>query len=123
MAIVAAGMHAAGIDARVRQRRALMDRQRVHVGADADAARALATLQRPDHAGPAHATRDREAPRFQQAGNQAGSADLVKSKFGILVDVAPDRLEFGAAVQGVGQPAVAALECGTEVGLDLGGVL
>ena len=45
VAVVAAGMHHAGVAARVGQAGGLVDRQRVHVGAQAEAARAVAAHQ------------------------------------------------------------------------------
>ena len=99
VAVVAARVHLAGARAAVREGVLLGDRQRVHVGAQADGARAAAVLQDRDDAGRSHAAVDRDAPRRELRGDQVGGALLLEAELGMGVDVAPERGDLG----GVGE--------------------
>ncbi|MNT68862.1 hypothetical protein D3C72_2071250 [compost metagenome] len=84
----------------VGQARGLVDGQGVHVGAQAEAARAVATHQPAHHAGAADVALDGVAPGFELFGHQRRGAVLVEAEFGVLVDVAADADEgVGAGVQ------------------------
>ena len=73
-------------------------RQRVHVGAQADAARAAAAAQRADHAGAAQAFMDLEAEQPQRLRRHAGRAPLLERELGMRVQVAAQRDQFGQQV-------------------------
>ena len=101
VAIMAAGVHQAWAAAGPSGTGGFGDRQRVHVGAQAYARRALATHQLADHARAAQAGAHRIAPAAQFVGHQRAGAVLVKRQLGVLVDVAPQGDEFlqGAVAQ------------------------
>ena len=72
MAVVAAGVHQAGGLGSIREVGLLLDRQRIHVGAQADhldiaLAGGLLALDDADYAGPPQAGRDLVAAEFAQA--------------------------------------------------------
>ncbi len=90
VAVVAARVHLARDPAGIGQARCLDHGQRIHVGADAQAAPAVAQLQLPHHAALADAGVHLEAPAFQQGGHQlAGGANL-EAELGLGVDLAAD---------------------------------
>ena len=91
---MAAGMHHAGVLAAVRQVVGLLDRQRVHVGAQPDRRLAVAGAQHADHAGAADAAMHLDAPFLQLPRNQLGGAVLLQPEFRVGVDVAADRGQF-----------------------------
>ena len=76
VAIMTAGMHASGVLRAVGKVIALFDRQRIHVGAQADGMHGLlavtqgAGAQASHHAGASHAASDLQAPGFQSAGHR-----------------------------------------------------
>jgi hypothetical protein len=80
-----------------RRRPGLGDGQRVHVGAQAQPARAAAAHQRADDTRAADAALDRVAPAHQLLGHQRRRAVLVEGQFGVAVDVAPHADEGGRA--------------------------
>ena len=91
MAVMPAGVHLAGIGRLIRQIGGLVNRQRVHVGAQADGslARRAAAADDPDHAGLADAGRHFiAAERPQPVGDERGGARHVIQKFGMLMNVA-----------------------------------
>ncbi len=91
----------------------LVDRQRIHVGAQAQALRALAAHQRADHAGAADAALDRVAPAFELVGHQRGGAVLLEGQLGVAVDVAAQADELtGPGLQRVQQVGHGAAHCG-----------
>ena len=106
MGVVAAGMHDAGHLAVPHRLHLggeghvdpLLDRQRIHVGAQRHDRTGLAALQHAHHAGFADAGSDFVAQGFQVLGGQRRRARLVIGEFGILMDVAPpgDDLVFEA---------------------------
>ena len=98
VAVVAAGVHAAVHGRFVRELVALGDRQRVHVGAQADRAQAAAAAHHADHAGAADAAVGLDAERLKVARDQLGGAVLLEGELGVGVDVAADRGQL--ALQG-----------------------
>ena len=93
VAVVAAGVHQAGVAAGIGQAGRLVDRQRVHVGAQAQPARTRAALELPHHARAAQAASNGVAPALQPLGHQVTGAKLLKTDFWVLVDVAAQRRE------------------------------
>jgi len=96
VAVMAAGMHLARIGRGIGQPGQLLQRQAVHVGAQADGplARPLAA-DHPDHAGPADALGDLDAPVAHVLRDECGRAMLFQPEFRMGVDVAANRREFG----------------------------
>ncbi len=78
VAVMAAGMHHAGIAGGVGQAGGFSDRQRVHVGAQADAAVGLAAADRRHHAMAADAGDERNA-EFAQPGADEGGGALARA--------------------------------------------
>ncbi len=105
VAVMAAGVHLAGVLAGVRQVRRFQDRQRVHVGAQADRCLPVAVAQDADDACLADAAMDLDPPFLQLAGHQVGGAVLFQAELGVRVDVAADGGQFvlvgAGAVDGV----------------------
>ena len=95
VAVVAAGVHHAGVAAGVREFVGLGHRQRVHVGAQAHGARRIAVFKNADHAGLAQAAVHRNAPLRQQVGHQIGGAGFLERQLGVGMDVAADVAERG----------------------------
>src|SRR6202171_4490002 len=95
MAVMAATMEAAGGGRAPARVGVLLHRQRVHVGAQADAfsAGALA-LEHADHAGAAEAAMHLDAPLRQSVGDDAGSADFLEADLGMGMQIPSDRGEF-----------------------------
>ena len=91
MAIVAAAMETAGHAAGPGQVGLLVDRQRIHVGAQAQRAAAAARAQHPDHAGAADAFVHLDPGRAQGFGDAGGGAVFGKAEFGMGVDFAAQR--------------------------------
>ncbi len=111
VAVMAAGMHAARNAARVFGARGLLDGQRVHVGANAQAARAVAQAQRADQARAAHATCDFVAPLLQLGGDEVRRAVLGERQLGVLVQMAAYGHQFLLVGQELGDARVAAGGC------------
>ena len=88
MAVMAACVHHAGVGAGPGSAAGLVDRQRIHVGAQTQALDGVATHQSADHAGSTDAALHRIAPGFELVGYQCGGAVLLKGQFGMAVDVA-----------------------------------
>ena len=97
VAVVAAGVHAPGVLRAVREGVGFFDRQRVHVGAQAHAARRVAVAQHPDHAGAAHAAMHLDAEAGELLGHQGGGAGLLEAELGVGVDVSPPGLHLAVA--------------------------
>ena len=89
--VVAAGMHQAGLGAGERQPGRLLDRQRVHVGADRQHRARPAALDQSHHAGPAHAGPVRECPAVSSS---RATTPAVRTSWNpslrMSMDVAPD---------------------------------
>ncbi len=99
-----------GVLTGVRQVGRLQDRQRVHVGAQADRALAVAVAEHADHAGLADAAMHLDAPFLQLLGDQFGGAVLFQAELRVGVDVAADGGQFrlvaaGTVERGVGHRA------------------
>ena len=101
MAVVAACVHLAGHRARIRQAGGLVNRQRVHVGAQAQLAGAVAELELADHARLTEPAMHRVAPLLQAFGNQVAGREFLVGQLGLRVDAAAQRdhfvFEFGDA--------------------------
>ena len=98
VAIVATGMHHAVVHAGPGGGAGLVDRQRVHVGAKAQAlgSGAVRTApQRGHHAGAGQAAVHGVAPGLQAVGDPLGGAGFLQAQFGMAVQVAPQVDEFG----------------------------
>ena len=95
VAVMAAGMHHALGGGTIRNVVQLLDRQGVHVGAQADGAVAGAVAQHADHAGHAHAAMHLDPPGFELPGDDLGGAVFRHAKFGMGVEILPDGGEFG----------------------------
>ena len=87
VAVVAARVHLAVRAARVRQAGLLDDRQRVHVGANADAALAVAHFQRAYDAGLTDPARDLPAPLFELLCDQCGGLHFLVRQFRMMMNV------------------------------------
>ncbi len=95
MPVMAAGMHLAGHGGGVRQPGFFLDRQRVHVGAQPNAAIAVVlALQFAHHAGAAEAAMHGDAPALQQVGDDARGAHLLEADFGMGVKIVANGDEF-----------------------------
>jgi hypothetical protein len=94
VAVMAAGVHHARLRRLVGYVVRLEDRQRIHVGAQADRDRAVAFAQHADNAGPADAAMHLDAERFELPGHDVGGAMLGKPDLGIGVEVAARGSEF-----------------------------
>ena len=88
VAVVAAGVHAAGDRAGIRQAGVLLDGQGVHVGAQAQAFRAIAQTQLRHQACLADATCDLIAPLLQLVGDQVGGLVFGEGQLGMPMDMA-----------------------------------
>ena len=93
VAVVAARVHAAGDRRAVGELVALGDRQRIHVGAQADRAQAASAADRANDAGAADAAVGLDAERLEVAGDERGGTVLLEREFGMGMDVATDRGE------------------------------
>jgi len=96
MAVMAAGMHLAGIARGIGQVRGLGDRQRIHVGAQADAALAgLLAVDDADDTGPGNALMHLvDPPVAQRLRHDPRRARLLEADLGMRVQIAADRGEF-----------------------------
>src|ERR1700680_4962724 len=95
MAVMPAAVEAAGNGRAPSQVRILLHRQRIHVGAQANAFSpgALAP-EHADHAGAAEAAVHLDAPLGQFVGDDPGSADFLEADLGMGVQIPADRGEF-----------------------------
>lgn len=85
--VVPAGVHLALVRAGIRQAGLLLDGQGVHVGAQAQHARAAAQAQRAYHAGAAQAPVHRVAPLGQARGHQVAGGEFLERQLGVRMDV------------------------------------
>jgi len=102
MRVVAAGVHHAGGLRGPGQVGLLVDRQRVHVGPEADGATGTVALQHADDAGLADAGGDLEPEAGQFGGDDGRGAHLLEAKLGVFVQVAADRREVGGEILDAG---------------------
>jgi hypothetical protein len=102
VAVMAAGMHDALMRRGVRAAGLLLDRQRIHVGAQRDGALAAAATQRADHAGPGEAAIDRDAESGERRGDEIGCPVLLEGHLRMGMDIVSPRdhlgMELGDAV-------------------------
>ena len=75
---------------------ALLHRQRIHVGAQADRARAAAGAQHPDDAGAPDPAMRFDAERLEPGGNELGGAVLGKGQLRVGVDVLAEGGKMGS---------------------------
>ena len=101
VAIMPASMHASGMLRAVGKVVAFFDRQRIHIGPQADGMASLlavaqgAGAQAGHDAGATHAARDLQAPGFQPTGYCFGGVQFLKRQFRMGVNVAPKRRQCG----------------------------
>ncbi len=88
VAVMAAGVHLAGMLAGVAESVELLHRQRIHVGAQANGTRRGTALDDAHNTRGAHAAVQRNAPPGQLAGHQVSGAGLFKTQLGVGVNVA-----------------------------------
>ncbi len=87
VAVVAAGVHGAVARRAVGQVGALLDRQRVHVGAQPDGAVRAAAAQGAHDPGLGQAAVDLDAERLEALGHQRRGAHLLEGDLGVAVEV------------------------------------
>ena len=102
VAVMAAGVHGAGVAAGVCKGVGFRHGQGVHVGTQTQGPAGTASGDAADHAGFTQAAVDLDSPGFQQASDGVGRADFLEGQFGPGMDGAPDVGHFGLpAVQGL----------------------
>ncbi|CFW40320.1 Uncharacterised protein [Bordetella pertussis] len=96
VAVMAATMHQARFRRFVPEIVVLGHRQRVHVGTQADHAAAVTctATDDPHHARLAYPAMHLDAQRFQRAGDNARSTDLLEPQLGVGMQIAPQRRQF-----------------------------
>jgi hypothetical protein len=87
MAVMAAGMHAAIVFGAMWKQVLLAHRQRVHVGAQADGARAVTAFEDADDAGSGQAAMHSDALRVQKISHPVAGALFLKGQFRVCVQV------------------------------------
>jgi hypothetical protein len=105
VAVVAAGVHRVRVGAAVREGVHLLDRQRVHVGAQADhalACAAVTAVHQADHARLCEAAVDLDAPGREPFGHQVGREALLEAELGVRVDAAAQRRDVAGVRFDVG---------------------
>ncbi len=95
MPVMTAGMHPARILRGIGQVRRLIERQAIHIGAQAHGPARPVAADHADHAGLADILGDLDTPLTQLVGDELGRTDLFEAEFGMLMDVAADRGEGG----------------------------
>ena len=100
--VVAASVHDAHVATGIRQACGFVDGQRIHVGAQADAALARAFFELTHQPRAPQAPGDLVAPSAQLFCDQIAGAVLLVAHFGVPVNVAADRNELiGLGLQGL----------------------
>ncbi len=102
VAVMAAGMHLAVVGGAMGERVALLDRQRIHVGAEADAAGRVAAPDGADDAGLGEAAMHLAAELLELGGDEVGRAALLESELGMGVDVAAEARQFRLKLEDAG---------------------
>jgi hypothetical protein len=92
---MAAGVHPTRPAAGVGNTGRFLNRQRVHVGAQADCALAIATPQHANHAMAANATMRLDPPALQQLGDDPRRARHLQPELRVGVQIAADRRQVG----------------------------
>ncbi len=98
MPVMAAGMHLAGHGGGMGERVALVDVERVHIGAERDGAARPAALERADDAGAGEAAMDREAEPLELPGDEGGGVVLLEGGLGMGVDAPAPRRHVGVEI-------------------------
>ncbi len=98
MAVMTAGMHLSRMARAVLEGIEFVERQRVHVGAQADGATAAAGLQAADHAGAGQAAMHRQAERLEFFRHDIGGAPFAEGEFRMGMDVAADGRDAGVQI-------------------------
>ena len=100
--VVAASVHDAGVATGIGQAGGFVNRQGVHIGANADRLAAVAAFQLAHQTGAAQTALDLVAPSGQLLGHQITGAVFLVAHLGVLVDVTPHGDEFiGIGLQGL----------------------
>src|SRR5260221_4655868 len=92
---MAAGMHDAVMRRGVRATGLLMDRQRIHVGAERDRALAAAAAQRADDSGSGEPAIDLDTEPGERRGDEIGCPVLLEGHLRMGVDVVPPPRHLG----------------------------
>ena len=92
--VVPTSMHDACVAAGVGQAGGFLDRQRIHVGTQADGFAGASAPQLPHHARPAESALDLVAPLLQALRNQIAGTELLVPQLGVAMDIAAHRGEF-----------------------------
>ena len=97
MAVVAAGMHAAIVAGAMRKQVLFAHRQRIHVGAQTNAARAVAAFEDANHTGSRQTAMYRNPLCFKKSGNAVAGALFLKRQFRMRMQVVAQGHQFIAA--------------------------
>ena len=100
--VVAARVHLAFVLRAMAEGVRFLQRQGVHVGAQADGLGAIAIADDTDQTGGAQAAMDLDTPRFQISGHHVGGALFLETQFGMRMDVTADGADFGLRLQDFG---------------------
>ena len=87
MTVVTTGMHFAAVAGSMIEVILLLDKQRIHIGAQRNAVGAMAPAQNTDNASSGQALMNFDASLLQLPGDQSGGCGFFKSGFGILVEL------------------------------------
>ena len=99
MAVMAAGMHLPDMLRDMGEAVLLLDRQRIHIGAQANGARRIAAPERADHAGPGQAAMHLAAEFGELGGHDLGGAVFLVGQLRMGMDVAADLGQLGLEVE------------------------
>ncbi|MCY1226332.1 hypothetical protein D9M72_385590 [compost metagenome] len=105
VAVMAAGVHLAVDLAGIRQAGGFTDRQRIHVGAQADGG-AVAVAQRADHAGAAQATVHGITPCLQALCHQVAGGEFLEAQLGMGMDAVAQVHHLGFDGADAGQDGI-----------------
>jgi hypothetical protein len=103
VSVMATGVHAPRRAAGIRQTGGLCHGQRVHVGAQAQAAGASARAQATHHAGAGQAPMHHVAPALQAFGHQITGGEFLVTELRVGMDLVPDGQHLGQAAGDLGQ--------------------
>ena len=95
VAVVAAGVHASGMTGAMAENVELIQRQGVHVGAQADGAIAAAALQPADDTGAGQTAVHFQPQALQMRRHDVGGAPLAECQFGMAVEIAANGRDPG----------------------------
>src|SRR6185312_5713926 len=103
VAVMAAGMHAAGVLRAMLEIVPLIHRQAVHVRSQTDGLQRVALAQSSDQTGLAEAARDLEAPLRELAGDDVGGPCLLVGELGMGMDIATNSGDLALDLEGTRQ--------------------